>query len=344
MPPKHNHQTQSVTIAKPRRPRATAAVRAATQLLLPQPHQAVTSVPPLPESAGTLSREMSVEQNVEDHGRLTAVELSQRAMMNSLDEVKERFDELQTVLNELRGLGPGQMIQPSPISTLNGMTPTDAMQSYMPWVDASTLANVVSCTLDIAHFIKLIPTEQRPKGQANFGMATGMHFDSNTGKASIVNESMLSYEKAFPDYATLVNALSVYLAIRDLYDIDRLGFGCAIGLYIRQIAWWTKHHHWPAVIAYFVAHFRKHQPSTDPRVWCDVDLQLFAQCLTNDTIKTAGVSTRREDRKPDISDEVCNKWNTVKGCDWWKCVRKHHCSQCAGDHIAPRCPNASKSS
>ena len=120
--------------------------------------------------------------------------------------------------------------------TLNGMNPAEAIQNYMPWVDSSTLANVMSCTLDVAHFIKLIPTEQRPKGQANFGLATGMHIDSVTGKTSFVNESTVFYEKIFPDYSTLVNALSVYLAIRALYDTNHLEFECVIELYIRQLA------------------------------------------------------------------------------------------------------------
>lgn len=48
----------------------------------------------------------------------------------------------------------------------NGMTrPAEAIQRYIPWVDASTLANVVSCTLDVAHFIKAHTTRtetQRP--------------------------------------------------------------------------------------------------------------------------------------------------------------------------------------
>lgn len=59
-----------------------------------------------------------------------------------------------------------------------------------------------------------------------------MYIDSATGKTSLVNESTVTYEKAFPDYPTLMSALSVYLAIRALFDADHLGFGYAIGMYI----------------------------------------------------------------------------------------------------------------
>jgi hypothetical protein len=39
-----------------------------------------------------------------------------------------------------------------------GMTPEKTIQTLLPWVDATTLANVVACTLDVAHFVKLIPS------------------------------------------------------------------------------------------------------------------------------------------------------------------------------------------
>jgi len=87
------------------------------------------------------------------------------------------------------------------------------MRVYLPWIDASTLANVVSLDLDVAHFIKLVPRKERPKGQANAGMPSGVHFDGETGKTSIINESNVQYEKQFPDYQTLMNALTAYAVI-----------------------------------------------------------------------------------------------------------------------------------
>lgn len=109
--------------------------------------------------------------------------------------------------------------------------------------------------------MKLIPSKQRPKGQANAGLASGVHIDGETGKASMVNESNVQYERQFPDYLTLVNAFTVYSAIRDLYNIDKLSFGCAITLYIRQLAMWTKRYKWTSIMAYFVSYFDKYQTS-----------------------------------------------------------------------------------
>src|SRR5579859_4545132 len=103
----------------------------------------------------------------------------------------------------------GEMTPP----TLNGMKPAEAIQLYMPWVDATTLTSVVAGILDVQQFIKLVPPEHRPKGQANLGLATGSHTDFATGKISLVNESTLTFEKIYPDYPTLAMAPGVYLAI-----------------------------------------------------------------------------------------------------------------------------------
>ena len=350
MPPKAKPTTTAKTIQKrsARRPSAAAAVKAATASLLPRRRRENESIVPPQAPARSLSP-TETEINIGDGGeRISALELQNQALIDSIDEVKERYDELMTVLTSIRAdihentRGP-PVVEP-PI-TIHGMTPAEAIQHSMPWVDASTLANVVSCTLDVAHFIKLIPPEQRPKGQVNFGLPTGMHIDSATGKTSFVNESTVTYEKAFPDYSTLMSALSVYLAIRALYDTDNLGFGYAIGMYIRQLAVWSKHHRWPAIVAYFIAHFRKHQPSADPRVWVDVDLQLFAMYVMNDTTRSVGGNTNQRESGPlASSSEICHNWNKEKGCHWQKCVRKHICMQCAGDHPGFRCTSKPKPS
>src|SRR5205814_2185972 len=81
--------------------------------------------------------------------------------------------------------------------------------------------------------VKLIPLQQRPKGQSTAGLAAGIHFDNATMKHTVLNDSTVASEKVFPDFQTLLNALSTYLVIRDLYDVDNIEFGSAIGLYIR---------------------------------------------------------------------------------------------------------------
>ena len=269
----------------------------------------------------------------------------QQALLNSLQEVKEQFEALElklgTVLPTVTTILPPTAVEPN--MTLNGMTPALAMKAFMPWVDAPTLTNVVSQNLDTAHFIKLIPTKQRPKGQTNTGLASGIHIDGETGKASVVNESNVQYERQFPDYPTLVNALTVYVAIRDLYDVDKLDFRCAITLYIRQLALWTKLHKWTSIVSYFVSHFDKYQSSQDPRSWIDVDLQSFIEHLTNDTLDTPNTGKVKVLRKTHLS-AVCNNWNT-KGCTWKGCQNLHVCIHCRSEnHTDSRCPTIPKSS
>jgi hypothetical protein len=215
------------------------------------------------------------------------------------------------------------------------MDPAEAIQANMPWVEKTTLASIMARDLDVAHFIKLVPVEERPKGLANAGVPSGVLFDAATGKSSIVTESTINYEKQFPDLQTLINGLTVYSAIRDIYDPDRMGFGFAITLYIRQLARWSQHYKWTAVISYFIAHFRRYQASTDPQVWIDADMQYLARYMIPDTIKGfQPPSTRTSNRE----QEFCINWNKGAGqCKWDKCHRKHACSNCNGNHPSVSC-------
>ena len=336
--------TKNPTIAKtrPSRPAATAAVREAAASAGPR-RRFVT----VPVASGMTSRASSltfsqrslspVAPQIEAmQVEVAEVKSIQEGTLNVLEEIKERLEALETNFAS----APAVPVAP-PSQALNGMTPSQVMQVYMPWVDASTLVNVVSLDLDVAHFIKLIPRKERPKGQANAGMTSGVHFDGETGKASIINESNVQYEKQFPDYQTLINALTVYSVIRNLYDVDNLGFGCAITLYIRQITHWTKHHNWSSIISYFVSHFDKYQSSKDPRTWIDVDLQLFTQHMTKDTIDLHTPSKNKSNSK---TVAVCKNWNT-KGCNWKSCNNLHICQNCnSADHTALHCSQKPKSS
>src|SRR5579859_4957784 len=152
-------------------------------------------------------------------------------------------------------------------------------------VDKTTLASIMAWDLDVAHFIKLVPVKERPKGLANAGVPSGVLFDAATGNSSIVTESTINYEKQFPALPTLINGLTVYSAIRDIYDCDCMGFGFAITLYIHQLAQWSQHYKWMAVISYLIAHFRRYQASTDPQVRIDTDMQYLARYMIPDTIK-----------------------------------------------------------
>ncbi len=265
--------------------------------------------------------------------KVASMESRNEAILNMLEEVKEKFEAL-----ENKVVATPARSEPKTVN--NGMIPVQVMKAYMPWVDATTLASVVSLNLDMTHFIKLIPTKERPKGQANAGLTSGLHFDAETGKASVINESNVQYEKQFPDLATLINALTVYAAIRNIYDIDNLGFSTAFTLYIRQLANWTKHHNWSSIISYFISHFDKYQTSSDPRVWMEVDLQLFTQHMTSDTITAPAAKPKFTSK----TASICKNWNT-KGCVWRTCTNLHICQYCSSaDHTGLHCSKKPKSS
>jgi len=288
------------------------------------------------------SRSPSILSSNDGPSRLDALELANQAVVDSLDEVKERYDQLQITLETLSEsiIGTAGGRNQGRIGQQQGMDPAEAVQTNMPWVDKTTLASIMARDLDVAHFIKLVPVEERPKGQSNAGIPTGLLFDAATGKSSMVTESTVSYEKQFPDLQTLINGLTVYSAIRDIYDPDRQGFGFAITLYIRQLARWSQHHKWTAVISYFIAHFRRYQSSTDPQVWINVDMQYLARFMVPDTIKNQPPpsSLRSSNRRV----EACINWN--KGnCTWSRCYRSHVCSDCGGSHPLVSCPTRASS-
>ena len=339
--------TQNPTIAKsPRfRPDASAAVAEATACLAAARAAASAAFPressaPLTSGRSHVPSNQSSRQSITPEAsemellqvKIASIESRNEAILSVLEEVKERFEVLENKIAATPTLS-------EPKKVANGMIPVQVTKAYIPWVDATTLASVVSLNLDMAHFIKLMPIKERPKGQTNIGLTSGVHFDAETGRASIINESNVQYEKQFPDLATLINALTVYATIRDIYDADKLGFSVAFTLYIRQLTNWTKHHNWSSIVSYFVSHFDKYQSSSDPRVWIDVDLQLFAQHMTNDTITPS--------TKPKFSSKtssICKNWNT-KGCVWKTCTNLHICQYCSrADHTGLHCPQKTKSS
>ena len=96
------------------------------------------------------------------------------------------------------------------------------------------MKNVVDRTLNVAHFVKLLPIIERSKDQVNSGTISNVVINIETGKTSI-SESIVNYDKVYINAIILVNILIFYAIIRDLHDIDNLDFSSAIFLYIRQI-------------------------------------------------------------------------------------------------------------
>jgi len=227
---------------------------------------------------------------------------------------------------------------------LTGTDPLHLLQSTVPWVDTATLTQIVSRTLDAAHLIKLIPPEDRPKGSANTSMPAGITFDLEHGGRPIFTSehAITAYEKTFPTFPILLQALSVYGSIRSLYDRDSTGLGPAIFLYIRKLATWTAQGFpWKGIILYAIAHFRKHQASLDPLAWIHTDTELFTTHIARPPGTTS--STANAFRSPQPKKEFCRNWNT-KGCIYHQCLRLHKCSTCSGDHPAFSCSQASAGS
>jgi hypothetical protein len=195
-------------------------------------------------------------------------------------------------------------------------------------------------------------------------LASGVHIDAATERITLVQEST-TFEKEFPNFATVIYILTVYGAIRDIFDIDRLGFGPAIFAYIRILTKWHNNDKfdWENIRAYFISHFRKHQTSVDPKVWSDIDVQLHAAHIRSGPRPSSGNQESQNSllspnryppsklsKSPSLSSlnlpnptskaPICNNWNSEdKGCNWSTCKRRHICSTCQkNDHTAYNCP------
>src|SRR5579859_2944813 len=104
MPPKTKSTAVAKTIRKrPQRPGAAAAVKAVATGLLPRPRRRGSGPPnppvsPSPEQSHAPSDIGTGSTN----DRLDALELTLRAIIDSLDEVRERHDELHNSINTMR--------------------------------------------------------------------------------------------------------------------------------------------------------------------------------------------------------------------------------------------------
>lgn len=159
----------------------------------------------------------------------------------------------------------------------NGKNPLPFLPSHLPWINQSTLTKLVAGKMKVKDLLPLIPVEDRPRGRA-IAILGAISFDSQTGLKWVPPDATpTTFDNDFPDFNTCLYTLTVYLAIRTLYDVDNTGIGPAIALYIKQLTRWVliDKFSWHHIRAYFVSHFRKYQSSTDPMSWIDIDIQLF---------------------------------------------------------------------
>ena len=162
---KHRLSTTEKAIHKrPSRPKASAAVKTATQTLLPRGRRLAPSathrdVTPT-SSQDSLTPSHS---NVSVTADIAEIKLVQEGFADALDEIKERFEGLEssittTITNTLEN-------HPQPAAnaftrSFAGMNPTEALQSIVYWVESMVMTHVVARTLDVAHFIKLLPVKE----------------------------------------------------------------------------------------------------------------------------------------------------------------------------------------
>jgi hypothetical protein len=116
MPPKAKPATAAKTIQKRSgRPAAAAAVKAATATLLPlQRGGGSPSLHPQPPVRPLSPPAIELNTGTDDE-RIAALELHSQAVIDSLDEVKERYEELMTMFAALRIDIQGN-IRPQPVT------------------------------------------------------------------------------------------------------------------------------------------------------------------------------------------------------------------------------------
>jgi hypothetical protein len=279
-----------------------------------------------PEATTSTQR---IDDLVDDVAGLIA---GQDDLLRSYRDIHARFDSLEGALHE-RTVGPVVPVNQNNEPTVNGMNPNLA-QSHFSWLDTTTITQIVAGSLDVAHLIKLIPLEDRPKGQTNTALPDTFTLNLSTGKTSVTNEQNIPYEKMFPNFSTFAQAITLYGAIRALYDTDNVGFGPAILTYIRQLAAWVQQGlPWTGILMYAIGHFRKYQSTHNISDWIDVDVQLYTAHIARAVI---GPHDRNAASK---EKEICNNFNTPgRGCNFKNCKRLHQCSTCRRKgHIAPEC-------
>lgn len=306
-----------------------------------QPPQEEEDHPPQEEEEENDGNHPSLEVLATAINTLTA---NAAETQDAIDKLKENFtsinEKLDTLTAAITANEPGRSAS-HPMYN-NGNEPLPFIQTNLPWIDQSLLSNIVSAKLDPKDLIRLLSLKDRPKGRGNM-QSGSLLLDIQTGKFTATEESATAFDKDFPDFNTALYALSVYGAIRTLYDVDKTGIGPAIFLYIKRLTRWVliDKFYWPHIRAYIISHFRTYQASTNPLDWINTDVQLFTTHIRPTTFHSNPQTSRSQTSRKSPSKEstVCNNWNTEgKGCTWTMCVRTHRCSTCnSKEHPSYQC-------
>ena len=260
------------------------------------------------------------------------------SLRDSLGEMQDRLalfeDKFTNFLDRAQSLTPRGQLNGSR-DTTSRPPPIELIRTHFPWLETTTIDNIVNGTLEVTHLIKLIPLEERTKAQI---APPGISFDLESGKPTITTEFNVAYEKHFPNFASLNSALAVYCAVRSISDIDNTGIGFAISAHIRLLS--SLYHFrypWSGILMYEIAFLRKYQQSYDFSDWAEVRNELFTYHITRATILPHLQSSTSKSLSYRPSETTCNNFNSPKGCTYESCVRKHICLSCHGNHPQFEC-------
>lgn len=267
-------------------------------------------------------------------------------LLQHSSEVRALHDKFDSLAEALKASVPG-INNPAfaqPTRAQAGIPPLAFIEKHLGWVTQSLLSNIVACKMEPKDLILLLPEEDRPNRKA--ATRTNLHFDAQAGKLVTVDEPYTTFDKDFPSLEYLIYALTVYGTIRALYDSDNIGISAAIFLHVKRITRdaLINKYDWRSIVAYTIAHFRKHQKSSDVLDWINADSELFLSYIKAPQNPVAAVPNRspaKTNTRPATSqDHICRNYNTLgKGCTWAGCMRKHICLTCSlPGHPAYNCP------
>jgi hypothetical protein len=345
--PTASRTRNTATDSSPPTTRKTAA-RKAKETTVPDDQETVTLEKDTEDLATTVAALKNHATESQD-----AVDEIRAQLQHYGTDIHELGSQVRTLVEALQKSVPGITTAPSTTPTTVppqiGTNPLSFIEQHLAWLDSNLVTSIVSHKLDPKELILLLPVEERPTKRGTL-RSNIIQFDQTTGTLSTVDDARTTFEKDFPSIEYLTYALSVYGAVRGLYDVDNTGIGPAIFLHIKRIARDVAvcKYEWKSIVAYVISHFRKYQKSSNPLDWINTDSELFLTHIKASYNPTAAPRSPAKAQQPQAqpsrlprpSNEVCINWNTYdKGCSWSTCSRKHVCLECkAPDHKSYSCP------
>ena len=180
---------------------------------------------------------------------------------DSIDELKENYNSISEKLDVLTAAiaankPPHSILQ---LTRSNDNELLRFIKTHPSWIDQSILSNLSVGKLYLKNLICLLFFKDRPKKKGNM-QSGSLLLDIQMGKFIATEESPTVFNKDFPDFNTTLYILSIYRAIRTLYDVENTSISIVIFLYIKRLTYWVliNRFYWPHVRAYIISHFHAH--------------------------------------------------------------------------------------